>query len=748
MQKCTGWRDLEFLWDKCKDDIRQGYPEIALKFLVRQSDRPDPRILDKIMRMLKEHIPDAVPRQVVSCLLACSKMSYSNSSLVDQILQDAWKCGLHQNLKHADVSYLFYALGLLEVNTCMGSIPMARVLLKELTGKIVTCLHGSLLIEVEIVNLVYGLSKLQFKDARILSAVDEVISANQQLEKFTPHNLVVMFYALGQLHPGESNRLERWIPWMINPKFLRASDAIALSSILFTFAHMKLESLGAIGPLLREIVKPSRLNWYSDRTLPTICYSLKKLKCTDPAILDPICTEMSSEGRLKALSNQSFCNVVCGFNQLNIRNGAFFKQAALVALGGKGIQRFSTRELACLLCGFLKGDFEQKSFYDKVISEVVKYDRLNQAELDELSSILFSISQLAEADPDCIVSLLDKIVPQIKHFSNEEISCAVRSLSMAELDAKEYVSEIVQEATDPQRLSNASEIYIAQLIRCMGTLNVRSKDNQSLARLMKEASKEVRLKRFRAEEIAMILFGVGEMRYKTGLEVRLVYALSDFDLEKCDTHTLTTILYGLGRLSFPSSSSTNFLIDEIFRTDRLQAMGIRDLITVLLGMAQMQTSIKSIGRVQIVLNIIKGQRANLTSADFSKVLYTISLLPSTPQDFVEDLVKEVLTSRIIEECDERSLSTIIYSLRRLNLDEPCVLKILCQEASKPSRLKKFSSEALSNLLWSVSSNAEQCFFDLLVDHLISAERLESANVHTLVRTLEAISSNEASHQTP
>lgn len=737
VQGCTDWQELELLWDNCKHDIRQGYPEVALKFLMRQSKPPDPRFLDKILWVLKEHIPYAVPRQVVSCLHACAKMSYGNVLIVDQILQKVWQTRLHLKLKHSDVSHLCYTLGLLERNAPGVSIPTARVILEELRGQILVCLQERLLTEVEVMNLVYGLSKLQFGDGKILSALADVINTHVQMEEFTPHDLAAVFYSLGQLNIIESSGLSKWVVRMTDPKFLRFSDAIALSSVLFTFANIGDKTLHLIAPLLKEVVKPSRLAHYSDRTLPTICYSLKKLICTDPAILSPMCVELSREGRLQKFNNQAFCSVVCGLSRLQVRDAAFFGQAAHVVIGARGIQRFTTRELACLLCGFLSAGFKQRSFYQQVMDEIVTSDRLRAAESAELSSILYSASQLKEPDPDPIASILDEITYRIKRFTTEEISCIVKSCSTLGLNLNPHVDDIIQEAMDPQRLTSASEEYIAQLVQCMGTLNVRSKDNPGLEILLGEAGKESRMKRFGTKEISMILFGLGEMRCKTGLVVKLVYELSHCDLENFGIDSLTTIIYGLGRLSFPCTTSANFLIDEVYKTERLQQLGIRGLITVLLGMVQMQAHSS---RIHVLLNMIRPRIANLSSSDVSKTLFAISYLPTMPQDLVDDLVQEILRPERMQEFDERSLSTTIYMLRKLKLDRQSILEILCQEAGKPSRLQKFSSEALSNMLWSVSKNGEQWFTDLLVDHLTSSPQLEAANVQTLVKTLEAISS--------
>lgn len=729
---------MEVLWNAQRGNIKAWHPIVFLTYLKKLRPHPEAYFLSQILTELKLQIPNLMPRHIAACISSCAKMNFTDVSIVNDILRDCHKHGLHLKLTDSSLSILCSSLGMMEAATARGSIPSCRPILLDLVDNIVKALDNHNLSEWEVANLIHGLGRLQFVHEKIKLGLGRLLES-RQVDGFTSHGLIVLFYGLGQLQFDDMDALAKLCQVLTKPVNLWHYDEIAISTMLFTFASLNYKTDGHLKLILEEAVNPKRLEKYSARTLGTICYSIRKLGCTEKHILQPLGQELCQPNRLAALGDEALCNLVCGFSQLGYKDQHFWGCAANVVLNG-AVERFSTRGITALLCGFLTAGANNDSLYDVLCTEATAAKRLKYCQQHHLTSLLFSLSLIRNRSEKCIKLVLDEITERSRSLSNDSIKAIFASLCEIMPVEGEHHSVLALEATNQDRLCSASSEYLARIVYFLGNLDLALPRNQLTENLVLEISKKSRISSFTFSQLSSIIYGFGEMRCRRDTVTLILSELLKHNIQECDTVSLCNALYGLGRMSHPWNSQTQVLASEILRPKRLHQLGVKRLVTALLGLSRLRLWELKENALQPLLDLIRENMDELSETDISRVLYSLTCMRNANPQLVDHLMHQITSRKRLGGCDERTLSTLIYCLGKLKFKNKVVWEHLSKEALKEERLLRYTDEGLSNILWGIKRkrNYEDNIAVPLIKHLILPSRLSSAKEHTLVVSLESI----------
>lgn len=738
LQRCEDWKAVEVLWNSQEGDIESSYPLLVLTYLKRLRCYPEGYFLGQVLTTLKLHVPHVKPRHIVACISTCAKMNFTDVGIVNDILREFRQHGLHLQLNHSGISSLCHSLGLMEAATARGSIPLCRPIFLDLADHIVDSLDNHTLNEWEVANLIHGLGRLQFIHDKIKLGLKRLLGS-KQVDEFTSHGLIVVFYGLGQLHFDDKDALTKLIEVLIKPVNLWHYNEVAISTLLFTFAYLNYKTDKYLKLILEEAVNPKRLEKCSTRTLGTMCYSIRKLECTEEHILKPLGEELCQPNRLADFSDEALCNVVCGFSQLGYKDQQFWNCTACAVLN-RGMERFSTSGITALLCGFLTAGTKHDALYEALCLEATVAKRLKFCRQHHLTSLLFSLSLIKNRSQRCVTLLLDEIAVRIGSLSNDSIKAIFISLSVLRPKAIEQQSVLAREATNQDRLRSASNEYLARIVYSLGNLELTVPRDQLTENLVSEISKEPRISSFTVRELSSIIYGLGEMRCKRDLVSLILSELFNRSIQECDTDSLSNVVYGLGRMSYPRNAQIKILTDEVLRPERICELGTSRLTAALMGLAQLRSWEAQENALQPLLDLIRQNANDLSETDISKVLYSLSCLKNPDRQLIDSLMDLVSSAERLGSCDERTLSTLIYCLGKLKFKNKMVWEHLSKEALQEERLSRYTDEGLSNMFWGINQIRNQGgkLAMPLVKQLILPSRLRSAKEHTLVVSLEGM----------
>lgn len=98
-----------------------------------------------------------------------------------------------------------------------------------------------------------------------------------------------------------------------------------------------------------------------------------------------------------------------------------------------------------------------------------------------------------------------------------------------------------------------------------------------------------------------------------------------------------------------------------------------------------------------------------TGADLASVLHSLAILTSSKQlrkgshrseKFVENVLKQALQRKDLTEFQSIALSQSLYAFALLELENHPLIEVYSSEMVKSGRLRRFSTQSLSNILWS------------------------------------------------
>ena len=488
----------------------------------------------------------------------------------------------------------------------------------------------------------YNYAVSEYRNTTLLKKLTEEAMQPKHIERFTPHDISEIMFALSLVNYEDRETLEPLKQRLSDRALVDALDTAEMLNLVQGCARFGWMS--SLPYTFQEMLDSSRIHRMTSSQIVAMVYNMSLGGLADQQYLTSVLEQLLQMERLKEFRANQLGAILASLGKMQYSEMSVLKQWVSEIVKPHRREEFSATGLTMALHGLAGCEFRDGSLLGSFLREVILPSRLDEFQPAQLSVIMFSLGKIGVEDGRVIDPIMEAIMkePCLAALTAHGLTNTLYGLAQLR-DFDEHIwTTLSAEVRKPERLEQLNALELSLLLYAYGMKQWQPPDMDVLLQM---AAKESIIKDYSTVGLASSLYSLAQLELYDApcIEKMAREFVQSHRLEDCTSHHLANVVFALGILNYRNKDIMQEICQEVMR--RVPSFSRHGLYNLFFGFGRLQyrddALINALWKETLKLERLAGY----TEREWATIAYHLSQLEFKDEDAVIRLRTKILSTR-------------------------------------------------------------------------------------------------------